>query len=123
MAKETGSDIYEGRLVEDGYGNLLADEGDRKGEPVAYHEGSYIFIGADEPSHNERHHQQFAEPTPTQSEDPDFPGYAGEDADSATEGAEHHFDVPSEGDEPLKQLPDEISRVSSGHTSQSKGDE
>lgn len=53
------SDIYHGRLSCDGNGNLLADEGDRAGFPVAAHEGSYVFVQAGEPSHNARHHQQF----------------------------------------------------------------
>lgn len=48
--------IYHGRLACDGNGNLLADEGEHAGMPVAYHEGSYVFVQAGEQSHNDRHH-------------------------------------------------------------------
>ncbi len=84
MAK---SNVYEGRLVTDGNGNLLADEGDRAGEPIAYFpdEDNFQFIGWDEPSHNQRHHLQHAEIMMTQDADPDLPGYAGT-ADDPLEG-------------------------------------
>lgn len=59
MAKAKNG-IYSGRLMCDGYGNLLADEGPHAGEPVAYHEGSYVFLEVGEPSHNDRHHESFA---------------------------------------------------------------
>lgn len=51
--------LYHGRLECDGQGNLLAAEGEHKGYPVAFHEGSYVFVQPGEPSHNDRHHQQF----------------------------------------------------------------
>jgi hypothetical protein len=55
------SDIYEGEMYADGTGNLIAAEGDRAGDRVALHEGSYVFINDDEPSHNERYEQKVAE--------------------------------------------------------------
>jgi len=48
---------YSGRLVCDGDDNLLASEGDWEGHPVAFHEGSYVFVQPGEPSHNQRHQQ------------------------------------------------------------------
>lgn len=48
---------YSGRLLCDGEGNLLADEGRHKGKPVAHvpEEGVYVLLEEGEPSHNERH--------------------------------------------------------------------
>lgn|SRR5215831_10756278 len=111
---------YVGRMAADGNGNLLADEGDHAGEPIAYDPDTdtFVFVAKGEPSHNERHHLQFAEAVPTQSEDPEFPGYAGEDATSATEGNEHHF--VDESIEPITFLPDAVSVKASGHTDQHK---
>lgn len=116
------ADTYEGRLVADGNGNLLADDdGPDKGKAVAYDEDSdtYVFVKAGEASHNERHHLQFAQPTPTQDVDPEMPGYAGT-ADDPAEGAEHHFDAPpAEGEaSQLKTNPDLLAREISGHTNQ-----
>jgi hypothetical protein len=113
---------YVGRMVCDGNGNLLADEGEQAGDPIAYDENTdtFVFIGPDEPSHNERHHLQFAQTTPTQSDDPDFPGYAGEDAENATEGNEHHFSTGATEELGIKQLPDKQARLTGGHTNQHK---
>src|SRR5580765_2291300 len=87
---------YNGRLMCDCYGNLLADEGPRAGEPVAWtQDGTYEFVNPGEPSHNELWEQKVAEVVPTQEVDPELPGYAG-DADNPTEGNEHHFDPPGE---------------------------
>jgi len=58
------SGIYHGRLATDGLGNLIADDPEQPetlGYPVAFHEGSYVFVSPGEPSHNERHHQNFAD--------------------------------------------------------------
>ena len=105
------SDIYNGRLVCDGYGNLLADEGDRAGDPVAYHEGSFVFLQPGELSHNDRHHSQFA----------DVVGTTDETADQ--EGNEHHFG-PTEDDphrDGLKFGPDKIEAKITSHTDAWKG--
>lgn len=53
--------IYNGRMQADGDGNLLASEGEFAGYPIAYHDGSYVYVQPGEPSHNERFHQRFAE--------------------------------------------------------------
>lgn len=53
--------IYNGRMQADGEGNLLASEGEYAGYPIAYHDGSYVFVQPGEKSHNERHHQRFAQ--------------------------------------------------------------
>ena len=114
------SDICHGRLVTDGYGNLLADEGDRAGDPVAYHEGSYVFLNPGEPSHNERHHGQYAVVTATVDEsmtdDPELV--------NVEEGGEneHHFTQP-DPDNPVPVDPDAVSAKTSGHTDAYKGGE
>lgn len=51
---------YNGRMEADGMGNLLASEGQHAGFPIAFENGSYVFVQPGQPSHNERHHQQFA---------------------------------------------------------------
>lgn len=53
--------IYNGRMESDGNGNLLASEGEFAGFPIAFHEGSFVFVQPGESSHNERHHVQFAQ--------------------------------------------------------------
>lgn len=114
---------YEGRLVADGNGNLLADEGPRKGEPVAYDEGQYIFVAPGEPSHNARHHRQFAEVDGTVDEsmtdDPDLVN-----AEIGGENTHHfgvveddpHFDGDADNLTRLTQLPDAQAAKVSGHT-------
>ena len=116
------AETYEGRLVADGNGNLLADDdGPDKGKAVAYDTDTdtYVFVKAGEPSHNERHHLQFAGTVPTQDADPDADGYAGA-SDDPTEGNEHHFIAPPAPDEPseLKFHPDLLAQEVSGHTNQ-----
>lgn len=114
------SDIYSGRLVCDGHGNLLADEGDRKGYPVAYHEGSYVFIQPGEPSHNERHETQKVEVSATVDES------MTDDSSlvNAYEGGEnaHHFDNP-DPDNPAPVDPDAVAAKVTGHTDAYKGGE
>lgn len=54
-------ETYTGRIECDGYGNLLASEGERAGMPI-FHDvdaGDYKFVEPGGPSHNERHHKQF----------------------------------------------------------------
>jgi hypothetical protein len=110
---------YEGRLVADGYGNLLADEGPNQGEPVAYHDGSYVFIKADEPSHNDRHHENFAviDGTTDSSE----PGQSHHDTVSEDDP---HYDAEAENNTRLRFHADKISAKVTGHTdAYTKGDD
>lgn len=144
MAKAKG--VYEGRLMCDGNGNLLADEskfvgwaeitaeedgeaildsngeptvvrvpkfkyGENHGMPVAYHEGSYVFLNAGDESHNDRHHERFVE-------------FAGT-TDAAAEGEEHHlqpteddphYDADSENLTRLRFDPDKVAAKMTGHT-------
>ena len=161
------SGTYEGRLMCDGYGNLLADESRRVGEkeitltdddgealldanqqvisvkvpifkfgkdhgkPVAFHEGSYVFLNSGDDSHNERHHENFAEISGTQHDDETAPHYAGT-ADSPAEGREHHFgvleddphyDAEAEGNTRLRFDADKVAATVTGHTSAYKGGE
>jgi len=110
---------YEGRLVSDGFGNLLADEGDNAGAPVIYDLASdeFHFIQPGDPSHNELHHKKIAGIVGTQADDPDAPGYAGT-AENPTKGNEHHFGVLD--DDPhkdgLKFDPDKVAAKRYGHT-------
>lgn len=118
MAKAK-SGIYRGRLVCDGNGNLLADEGDRAGEPVAYHEGSYVFVNTGEPSHNERHHEQFAEIVRTED--------AGEERQAHHSGVlqdDPHFDADADNSTRLRFSPDKVAATETGHTdAYTKGDD
>lgn len=98
-------DIYHGHLVADGRDNLLADEGDRKGEPVAYHDGSFIFLKPGEPSHNKRHHQQYAGVAATTEEDAHHNGVTEDDP---------HYDG-------LTFLPDKVAEKLTGHTEAYRG--
>lgn len=117
---------YSGRLVCDGNGNLLAGEGDREGEPVAYDDGQYVFLDPDEPSHNERHHKKFAGVVLTQTQDESQPGYAGT-KNKPTKGNEHHFKVAeddahysnnsnSDAQVSLKFHPDKVGERVTSHT-------
>jgi hypothetical protein len=98
-------------MVADGYGNLLADEGDRAGDPVAWDNGVYVFLAAGEPSHNARHEKKVLEMVATQDVDEELPGYAGTKS-NPVEGAEHHWDVG----EPNNYEADNASAKGSGHT-------
>lgn len=120
MAKKAkASGIYSGRLLCDGYGNLLADEGPHAGEPVAFHEGSYVFIGSGEPSHNDRHHENFAVIDATTDENE-----AGQEHHAAVLPDDAHY---SEGQENLTRLrfsPDKQAATETGHTdAYTKGDD
>jgi hypothetical protein len=107
------STFYEGRLETDGYGNLLASEGDKAGFPVAFHEGNYVYLNPGEASHNDRNHKQFAGIVGTQSEDPDAPGYV----DENDEDNQHHFFNPVKGEpSTLSFHPDAIAPRVTSHT-------
>lgn len=108
--------IYHGRLVTDGYGNLLADEGPDQGEPVKYHDGSYIFLQPGELSHNETYHEQFKAVDGTRdasmTDDEDLINAGGE------HGNMHHFEVQEEDPHynGLRFGPDAQESKISGHT-------
>jgi hypothetical protein len=106
------STFYEGRLECDGYGNMLAGEGDKKGYPVAYHEGNFVFLNPGDASHNDRNHKQFAEIVGTQDEDPDAPGYVSKD----DKDNQHHFDDPNGQPSKLSFHPDAIAPRVTSHT-------
>lgn len=146
--------MYNGRLMADGEGNLLADQsknvgtkvvtltddsnnavldgagnviqvsvpifefGPDHGKPVAFHEGSYVFLKAGELSHNDRHHQQFAVVhgtlDPDSLSDSDIVAALEEKGASVNpEDHAHHNEVLGEK---AKLIPDAISAVSTGHT-------
>lgn len=112
------SEYYVGRLACDGYGNLLADEGDRAGDPVAYDEGKFVFLKPGEDSHNERHHAQFVDIEGTTDDSAGSP-------DDPTPGQEHHWG-PTEDDAHyaagypnntrLRFDPDKVAAKITGHT-------
>jgi hypothetical protein len=54
--------VYEGRMAANGEGNLIAEEGPRAGEFVAYDANldAIVFVLKGEQTHNARHHRQFA---------------------------------------------------------------
>jgi hypothetical protein len=113
------SGIYQGRLLADGYGNLLADEGPNAGEPVAYHDGSYVFISGDEPSHNDRHHENFAVVDATTDE-----SNAGEDHHLAVQPDDPHYTEDEENLTRMRFSPDKQAATETGHTdAYTKGDD
>lgn len=98
--------------------------GPNHGLPVAYHDGSYVFVQPGEQSHNERHHQNAVDMFGTQDTDPDAPGYAGTKEEPVA-GAEHHFGVTEDDahydpDSPTgvktKFDPDRIAATVTSHT-------
>lgn len=103
--------IYHGRLQCDGNGNLL----DEDGMPVAYHDGSFVHIGSNEPSHNDRHHKQFVEMAGTVDES------MTDDSDLVNADSKnnpHHFEV--QPDDPhfsgVRFLPDAMAPTVTSHT-------
>lgn len=108
------TEVYSGRLVADGQGNLLADEGDRAGDPVAHIDGQYKFLKKDDLSHNEMHHQNFALVGNTNNyTESDFGT-----AENPAPGFEHHFEVQL--NDPhfngLSAYPDKVAPKKTGHT-------
>jgi hypothetical protein len=110
------SDIYVGRLVCDGQGNLLADEGARAGDPVAEHEGSYVFINPDEPSHNERHEKKVLEVVGTTDEnEPGQEHHLGPVEDDP------HYDPAADNNIRMRAHPDKVAAKVTGHTEAYRG--
>jgi hypothetical protein len=115
-------DTYSGRLASDGYGNLIADEGPRAGEQVAYDEGQYIFVASGEPSHFDRHHQNYTEATGTVDEsmtdDPDLVN-ANEDDNLhhfGTQPDDPHYDEDAPNNTRVKFDDDRVAAKVTGHT-------
>lgn len=98
--------------------------GKNHGKPVAFHDGSYVFLQPGEPSHNDRHELNVVEMTGTQDKNPDQPGYAGTQ-DDPVEGHEHHWG-PLEDDPHFKEGapnntkivndPDKVAALITSHT-------
>jgi hypothetical protein len=63
-AKKDG--VYVGRMAANGDGHLVAEEGPRKGEFVAWDEDvqGFVFVKKGTQTHNVRWHQQFAHVEP-----------------------------------------------------------
>lgn len=150
MAKAKGT--YSGRLMCDGYGNLLADEskfvgykeilleddegnaildnvgaptvvrvpqfkfGENHGDPVAYHEGSYVFLEPGDDSHNDRHHQQFVEFESTTDENE-----AGQEHHLEIQPDDPHYDEGSDNKTRLHFDADKHAATMTGHTDAYKG--
>lgn len=123
------SGFYAGRLACDGAGNLLADEGEFAGYPIAFHEGSYVFVQPGEPSHNKRHESNVIEMVMTQDQVEDMPGFAGT-PDNPVEGREHHwgpleddahFDADARNKTKTVFDPDVVAAKITGHTEAHSG--
>lgn len=124
------------RLMTDGNGNLLIDEEGHEdhGKPVAYHEGTFVVIGINDPSHNERHHQRFAQVDGTR--DADMISRAAEDVGQdpsnyefmvnagggdnmhhfETQEDDPHYDAEAPNKTRTKNLPDALAPTLTGHT-------
>jgi hypothetical protein len=124
------------RLATDGAGNLYIDEPGHEDHAklVKYHEGSFVVIGPDEPSHNDTHEQQVLVVDGTR--DADSVNAAAEAAGqdpanfqwmvNAGDGENmHHFETQSDDahyDEnspnltKMKTLPDALSATMTSHT-------
>jgi len=110
------------------------EEGPKHGQLVRYHEGSFIEIGPNDPSHNAVHHQQFTTVDATRDEAQvrQAAEAAGLDPESQMDlvnaGAGenmHHFEVQEDDpnydpDSPTKmtarQLPDSVAPTVTSHT-------
>jgi len=133
MANQEQS-FYRGRLASDGDGNLLADEGEYQGYPVAYHEGNFVFVQPGELSHNQRHHKNYVQPNPTvdtsMTDDASLVN-----ADESTNA--HHFGIQSDDlhyeegatdsqgrvtNTRIQNIPDAIAPRATGHTDAYVGD-
>lgn len=134
------SGIYHGRLKCDGSGNLLADEsklvgyktvivehdeldepveiqvpmfkyGKNHDRPVAYHDGSYIYLKDGEDSHNERHHQAFAEFAGTTDA-----GNKGEAHHLEAQEGDPHYEATAPRKTRLRYDKDDVAATMTGHT-------
>lgn len=125
------------RLATDGAGNLYIDEPDHKdhGQLVKYHEGSFVQIGPNDPSHNKTHEKQVLVVDGTR--DADSVNAAAEDAGQdpanfewmVNAGGEHgnmhhyetqpddaHYDEDSPNKTKMHTLPDALSATMTSHT-------
>lgn len=118
------SEEYHGRLACDGRGNLLAEEGERAGFPVAYDpdSDSYVFVNPGEPSHNERHHKRFAQMQGTvDASMTDDPSLVNADKDNnahhfETQPDDAHYDKNAPNRTRVRFDPDAVAAVITGHT-------
>lgn len=115
---------YRGRLVCDGNGNLLADEGDWKGSPVAWShgDGNFQFVADGGESHNQMHHRAVKVMQGTTEESPHHHQAPPTDAHYAADGGR----VDERTGQPtfvrVKWDPDEIAAKVTGHTDAYTGD-
>lgn len=118
------SDVYNGRLVADGEGNLLADEGERAGYPVAYEDGVFVFLSPDDLSHNERHEKNALQVAATVDES--MVDKTNKDLVNVTktENQHHfgtleddpHYDANSPTGTKMRFIPDAVASKATGHT-------
>lgn len=116
---------YRGRLVTDGLGNLLADDGPWAGYGVFHNidEGHYEFVEPGGLSHNQRHHHRVVGISPTTSgnaeleiqADPHHERPTDDDAHFASDGGSWH---PKRGWSftRTRSQPDEVAPFLTGHT-------
>lgn len=90
--------------------------GSNHGRPVAMHEGSYVFLGAGEPSHNERYHQQFVTFEATTDESNE-----GEAHHLSVQPDDPHYDADTENNTRLRFSPDKVAATETSHTDAYEG--
>lgn len=81
--------------------------GKNHARPVAFHEGSYVFLSGGDESHNERHHKQFVVVDATTDEDEHHEGVTQDDP---------HYDADTDNNTRLRFQPDTVSKTFTGHT-------
>ena len=85
----------------------------------AFHEGSYVFLNPGDESHNDRHHEQFAEIVRTEDADaPESSHHAGTLQDDP------HLSAGAPNGTQLRFSPDKVAATETGHTdAYTKGDD
>jgi hypothetical protein len=113
---ENGNPMLDGNGMEMTVHVPMFRYGNNHNRPVALHEGSYVFVGEGEASHNERHHQKFVT----------FEGTT----DESIEGQEHHlspmkddphYDADTDNHTRLRFSPDKVAATETSHTDAYEG--
>lgn len=116
---EVPSGVYRGRLVGDGLGNLLADEGTHKGAHVVYMTDAagarYEFVEPGGATHWQTHHNRVVEVEGTTELDPHHINPVPTDAHYAEDGGRKNA-AGKPSYTRITSHPDKIAPIQTGHT-------